>query len=81
MQIPTASTSTSSALFRAKISTLTHQDKKVCFTGRFEYGKREMCQAIAKGKGATSACGDFNVSRVTMNSQTSMRAGSPIHSA
>lgn len=53
MQTQTASTSTSSALFLAKISTFTHQDKKVCFTGKFAYGTREMCQTIAKKQGAT----------------------------
>lgn len=53
MQIPRASTNTSSALFLAKIPTFTHQNKKVCFTGKFVYGTREMCRAIAKNKGAT----------------------------
>lgn len=53
MQAQAPSTSTSSALFLAHIPTFTHHNKKVCFTGRFAYGTREMCQAIAKQKGAT----------------------------
>jgi NAD-dependent DNA ligase len=53
MQTQPASTNTSSALFLAKIPTFNHQNKKVCFTGKFAYGTREMCQTLAKNMGAT----------------------------
>jgi NAD-dependent DNA ligase len=55
MQAQIPSTSTSSPLFLEKIPAFTQliKNKKICFTGKFSYGTREMCQAIAKDKGAT----------------------------